>query len=146
MKLFLDTNILIDKLSNREPYIYDVRKICMAKYFGDVELLVSVQSYLDALFVLRKYAPQDVLRQKCLDSFNFFSVVDVDRINLEHALRSDWCDVEDFVIVKNALDNKADYLITRDLDGFRESEIKALAPKDFIALLENDFGVKYELI
>ncbi len=146
MKLFLDTNILIDKLSNRKPYIDDVRKLCIAKYYGDVELLVSVQSYLDAFFVLRKYASQDVLRQKCIDTFNFFDVVDVDKINLVYGLKSDWHEVEDFMIAKSAQDNKADYLITRDLEGFEKSEIKTLTPKDFIELLDKDFGVKYEQV
>lgn len=79
MKLFLDTNILIDKLSNRQPFVEDVKQLCVAKFFGDVELYVSVQSYLDALFALRKYATQADLRQRCIDSFKFFEVVDVEK-------------------------------------------------------------------
>ena len=146
MKLFLDTNILIDKLANRQPFVKDVKELCVAKFFGDVELYVSAQSYLDALFVLRKHATQVDLRQRCIDSFEFFEVVDVEKGNLLPALESEWPDVEDYVISKTALDIKADYLITRDVEGFENSQVPATTPKDFIKLLKDEYNVEYGLV
>lgn len=34
MKLFLDTNALIDLVARREPYVSDVGKLCIAEYCG----------------------------------------------------------------------------------------------------------------
>ena len=146
MKLFLDTNILLDKLANRQPFVEDVKQLCVAKYFGDVELYVSVQSYLDALFVLRKYATQADLRQRCVDSFKFFEVVDVEKGNLLPALESGWPDVEDYMISKTASDMRADYLITRDVKGFENSQVPAITPKDFIKLLKDEYNVEYGVV
>lgn len=56
MKLFLDTNALIDLVARREPYVSDVGKLCIAAYFGDVQLWASTQSYADAYYVLRRAA------------------------------------------------------------------------------------------
>lgn len=146
MKLFLDTNILIDKLANRQPFVEDVKELCVAKFFGDVELLVSVQSYLDALFVMHKYASQVALRQSCIESYKFFNVVDMEKANLLLGLESDWPDVEDFVIARTAEVVGADFLITRDVDGFKDSKVQAVSPKSFIKLLKDEYNVEYGLV
>ena len=146
MKLFLDTNILIDKLANRQPFVEEVKEICVAKYFGDVELFVSVQSYLDALFILRKHTTQVELRQRCIESFEFFEVVDVEISSLLFGLGSEWPDVEDYVISKSASDIGADYLITRDIRGFKDSQVRPITPKGFIKLLKDEYNVEYGVV
>ena len=144
MKLFLDTNILIDKLANRQPFVQELKTLCMAKFFGDVELYVSAYSYLDALFVLRKYANQAELRKRCIESLQFFDICDVDKSSLRTALESKWPDVEDFVVAQLAKDICAQYLITRDKDGFRNSSVQALSPGEFIEILRDEYGIEYE--
>ena len=37
-----------------------------------------------------------------------------------------------------AFDFKADYIVTRDLDDFKSSEIPAITPEDFCKLLETE--------
>lgn len=145
MKHFLDTNILIDKLAYRQPYLDEVKMLCAAKFFGDVSLLVSVQSYLDAIYVLGKYAPQSEIRRRCISSFKFFDVVDVDKSNLLPALNSGWPDVEDFMIAKTASDAHADYLITRDAKGFKDSQVKAMSPSEFFQMFKDCYNVEYSL-
>lgn len=144
MKLFLDTNILIDKLSMRAPFADDVRQLCIAKLFGDVQLFVSTQSYLDAIYILRKHATRSELRQRCLRSLQFFETCDVEKAHLPSALKSDWPDVEDYIIAETAVEIGADYLITRDISGFKNSKVKALTPKSFIKLLEKEYGISYD--
>ena len=146
MKLFLDTNILIDKLANRQPFVEDVKELCVAKFFGDVELYVSVLSFLDALRVLKKYATLADLKQRCFDSLNFFEVVEIDQTSLLSALQSDCANVENYMISKSATNVGADYLITRDFEGFRESKVQAISPKNFIKLLKDEFNVEYGLV
>ena len=143
MKLFLDTNILIDKLANRQPFVDEVKQLCIAKYFGDVSLHVSTQSYLDTMFVLRKFAPEKELRRRAIASLNFFDVVDVEKQNLVPALQSDWSDVEDFMIAKTAEDNNANFLLTRDVQGFKNSKVKVMTPKDFLKFLKDEYSVEY---
>lgn len=146
MKLFLDTNILIDKLANRQPFVEDVKELCVAKFFGDVELYVSVLSFLEALRVLRKYASLADLKQRCIDSLNFFVIVDVDQTSLLPALESDWSNVEKYVLSKSASNIGADYLITRDVEAFKESKVQPISPKNFIKLLKDEFNVEYGLV
>lgn len=72
MKLFLDTNALIDLVARREPYVSDVGKLCIAAYFGDVQLWASTQSYADAYYVLRRAASESEVKKALgADSWSF---------------------------------------------------------------------------
>ena len=145
MRLFLDTNILIDKVARRMPHMEDVKILCAAKYCGDVELYISVQSYLDAIYILRNEMPAKELKMRCIDSLNLFEVVDTEKTSLLPALMCDWPDVEDFVIAQTAISVHAYFIITRDVKGFIDSSIKSLTPKEFINLLKTEYGVVYEI-
>ena len=142
MRLLLDTNALIDYLASREPYCRPMETLCIASYMGDVELWVNVQSFLDALYALRKFASQHELRQVMLASLEFFHPCGCRAVDLSAALRSDWPDVEDFMIATSARNIAADYVLTRDIKGFVHSKVKAIQPEDAVALLEDD-GLSY---
>ncbi len=145
MKLFLDTNILIDKLANRDPFVEDVRKLCIARYFGDVELLVSAQSYLDAMYVLRKFAAKEAIKKACIKSLNFFEVSDVPEQAIRQACESDWPDAEDHVIAITAKLVMADFLVTRDPGGFRQSPVQPVSPASCISMLRDEYGIEYAI-
>ena len=43
MRLFLDTNVLIDLYQERHPYYEDVKKLQIMEEFGDAELWASAK-------------------------------------------------------------------------------------------------------
>lgn len=143
MKLLLDTNTLIDHLAQREPFAKDMRTLYIASFFGDVELWASVQSYLDALYSLRKHADQRELRDAALGTLEFIHPCGTRAADLEPALQSDWQDVEDFVIAQSASNVSADYLVTRDIDGFGKAAVPVATPAQIVAKLE-DQGLHYD--
>ena len=54
MKLFLDTNVLIDLYQQRHPFYEDVKKLQVMEEFGDAELWASAKSFTDIFYVLRR--------------------------------------------------------------------------------------------
>ena len=50
------------------------------------------------------------------------------------------------MISKAASDMRADYLITRDLEGFECSQVQAVTPKGFIKLLKDEYSVEYGVV
>ena len=142
MKLLLDTNAVIDHIAGREPFCHDMEQLCIASYFGDVELWVPVQSFLDGLYALRKYAPEDQLRQAFLASLEFFRPCGSRAEDLRPALESDWPDVEDCLIARAAQNIAADYLVTRDASGFAGSRVATVTPAEAVELLAQD-GFEY---
>lgn len=146
MKLFLDTNILIDYLARREPYFSDAKKLRIAALFGDVELWASLQSYTDAEYILRRAIPVDTLRAMMEKTLPFVQVASPEPEDLEAGTRCGWPDLEDFLIARCAVRTGADYLVTRDVKGFARSEVAAVAPTEFFALLEEEWGILYDEI
>lgn len=145
MKFLLDTNALIDHIAQRQPYCQAIEKLCIASYFGDVELWVSIQSFLDTLYTLRKMAPQQQLRNTLIGCLEFFHPCGNQAGDLLPALQSDWPDVEDYIIACNALHVDADYLITRDARGFMSSKTPVISPDKALSLLKSQ-GLHYENI
>lgn len=143
MKLLIDTNILIDLLTKRAPFYDHAQKLCIASYFGDVELWANVQSYLDASYALRKMTSERALRDAMLGTLEFIHPCGNRAADLREALESDWPDVEDFLIAKGAQNVAADYVVTRDAKGFFDSKIRAISSKDAMELLASK-GMFYD--
>ena len=47
MRVFLDTNVLVDFYARREPFFQYAKLLWIASYFEDVELWASSQSFVD---------------------------------------------------------------------------------------------------
>ena len=59
MKIFLDTNVLIDYLNKREPFFAEasqVMDLCVSK---QVEGVLSSLSVINAAYIMRKAYPKD---------------------------------------------------------------------------------------
>ncbi|MDO4183024.1 MAG: PIN domain-containing protein [Coriobacteriia bacterium] len=143
MKLLLDTNVLIDQLAQRVPFYQHIRTLCIASYFKEVELWCSVQSYTDAAYALRKFAPKQQLMSTMEATLEFIRPCSFPAESLRPALRSDWPDLEDFLIAYAAAGIKADYVVTRDEGGFQASKVPALSPQAAVDMLANA-GLVYD--
>lgn len=144
MKLLLDTNVLIDFVAEREPYAADVRKLCIASTFGDVQLWVSTQSYADAYYVLRKFASEGEVKEALLATLEFFIPCGTHAADLRPALESDWPDVEDYMIAYSTKRVGAAFLITRGEEMASKSPVPAYTAGEFLEHLEAEHGLAYE--
>ncbi len=144
MKLLLDTNALIDLIACREPYVFDIRKLCIASTFGDVQLWVSTQSFTDAYYVLRKSATEEQVKQALLSVLEFVLPCGTYAADIKAALESEWHDVEDYLIAFSPKHIGADYMITRDADMSSKCPIKAMTAHNFVKYLETEHGLVYD--
>lgn len=66
MRVFIDTNVLLDFLNRREPFYGDAEKIinscCTGKNIG----IISTFTVLNSLYVARKMYQQEALHEKLL--------------------------------------------------------------------------------
>lgn len=145
MKLLLDTNILVDLVACREPFVQAARTLCIASAFGDVQLWTSTQSFADAFYILRKGATKTEVKQALLATLEFLIPCGTYAEDLKNAFESNELDVEDYLIMASAKRIKADYFITRDADLAKKSSTKAIRPEDAVQLLA-DKGLTYDTI
>jgi predicted nucleic acid-binding protein len=132
MTLLLDTNIVVDIMSERQGYENSLKllKYCeLQKARG----FISVITVNDVLYILRKFASQDVIRNKMQILLTIVDVADVLKRDIVSAFSSGMSDYEDAVQAICAHRIRADYIVTHNLQDFRQSPVKAIAP---IAMLE----------
>ena len=60
MRLFLDTNIVIDLLDRREPFCHDAVQLFTMAYYKKVQLIVSPMTYTTASFLLHRHGAEGV--------------------------------------------------------------------------------------
>ena len=62
MRVFIDTNILIDFVVNREGFSEDADKLFALGITGDIKLMTSALSYVTAMYIAHKYEYQKCKR------------------------------------------------------------------------------------
>ena len=144
MRLLLDTNVLIDYFSRREPYLQDWLTLLVIQDFGDVELWASAKSFTDVFYLVKKEAGSARLQQMFLESLGFLHVCSIGPVDIEEAAKAAWDDFEDCLIDVAARKVKASFIITRDSGGFSKAHAPALSPRQFIEWLEAEKGLSYE--
>ncbi len=145
MKLLLDTNVLVDYFGARRPFCDQWELINALQMTGYAELWASAESYTDAFYLLRRAVGSEKLQGMFLESLSFVRVCSVDEDDIRKAAERSWSDFEDCLIAVCAEKVKADYIITRDAGGFKRSKIPAMDAPSFFTMLEEDYGIVYEM-
>lgn len=145
MRLFLDTNVLIDFYEHRSDFYGNALKLVVAADMGDVELWASAKSFSDIFYVMVKAGnSSEEVQDAFLSSASFLRICPVDQEDILSAAQCKWSDFEDCLINEGAQKVRADYLITRDKGGFDRSTIEAMSPDSFFSMLESEHGIVYE--
>ena len=146
MRAFLDTNVLIDLLTERPPEGVEAVKLLAMQELGDVELWASAKSFTDMFYVMRKENPSEVVQQAFIDSLEYLQVCELGCEDIRAAAERKWTDFEYCLIDVCAEKIRADVLLTRDKDGFKQSRLKTASPKQMFLWLEEEMRLTYEVI
>jgi len=137
LRILVDTNVLVDYISNRVPFAEDAYKIIELCIKKEVAGAIAAHTITNLYFILRKELPPDKRRNTLLKLCRVFTVVGLDSLKLESALRHDiFEDFEDGLQDECAKDFQANFIITRNLKDFSYSNITAIEPKTFLQNLK----------
>lgn len=130
-KIFLDTNVVVDLLSKRDPFYKDAVKIFTLAYNKKVTLFVSPLTYATASYLLRKQGNNQV--RMLLRNFRQLSKVAIaNELVVDNALASSFDDFEDALQYYSALTQKVDVIVTRNVSDFMQASIPVLTPEEFL--------------
>jgi predicted nucleic acid-binding protein len=78
MRVYLDTNILVDLVFSRQEFLLDAQRVFALGYAGDVQLMVSALSFVNTVYLGRKYKfPMDEVCSKLRLIADFVDVLDL---------------------------------------------------------------------
>ena len=135
IKLFLDTNIVVDLLERREPFCHDAVRLFTMAYNRQVQLVVSPMTFSTASFLLRKHGSEGV--RNLLSNFRQLSrVATANERTVDDSLASQFKDFEDAMQYYTAVRAKADIIITRNGKDFANSKIPVMTAGEYLATIE----------
>jgi len=133
MKVLIDTNVILDVLTRREPHFEHSAAFlrqCGARLTG----CIAASQTTDIFYVLRRegvdaQAARDLLR-KLTDNVK---VVDTNAADVQAALASDMPDYEDALLAACAKRQRVACIVTRNEKDFKLSPVRAISPQKFLA-------------
>jgi predicted nucleic acid-binding protein len=139
MKVFLDTNILVDLLTDRPPFTSEALEIFSLGEKGKVMLYTSTHSIATTHYILKKYVAEKQLRNLLLELSDRMTVLDITQSILISSLQSAHKDFEDAIqMIAAESSGEIDYILTRNLKDFKTSIIPAVSIREFLAVLKSN--------
>lgn len=134
MVIFLDTNIILDVLLQREPFFKSSETIWSMVENKTIKGFISANSITDIFYIVNKHLGNEYayeVLESLIKVFNIARITVADDIKkaLEYKLK----DFEDSLQVVCAKNIKAKYLITRNSEDFKSiTDINVISPDDFL--------------
>ncbi|MDE6776421.1 MAG: PIN domain-containing protein [Oscillospiraceae bacterium] len=137
MKILIDTNILLDFLTKREPYYSDAEKILSMCIENKIYGCIAAHSVMNIFYILRTAYTLEQRRKLLLHLCDILEVIEIDKTKIINSLHNaNFADVEDCLQTECAINYQADYIVTRNIRDFKKSSIPAILPEDFIKLVK----------
>lgn len=133
MNVFLDTNVVIDFMGEREGFFDDAAAIFAMIDDRIITASVSALSIVNCAYILKKAFSSDMMLDKVEALCQMLNVVPIDRSQLLNAIQLRPYDYEDAVQYLSALPYHPDVIITRDKRGFNDFDILVMTPAEFVS-------------
>ena len=132
MKVFVDTNILVDVFERRQPYYLDSANIIEQGLLGKYTLVISPLTIINTLYIARKSLGGDVVREKIIGILQFCEISPMTTSEMMSVLSMPNKDVEDNLQYCSAESAGCEIIITRNPKDFLGNNIRICLPRDFI--------------
>ncbi len=133
MKIMCDTNVIIDVLLDREPFVEDSYKVLNLCEEHRLDGFVSASSITDIFYLVRKYTHSTELAYKAIGKLlEIVRVCSVTNNDVLTAFQKKAKDFEDCLVATCAKSIRCDYIVTRNKKDFEEFNISILTPAELL--------------
>lgn len=138
MRIYLDTCIIIDYLTDRKPYSDDSERILSLIANNKICGYVSASCITDIHYILKKYFHDEkIVRKHLIDLLSLVEVFDTLAYNIKTIFDSPIPDFEDALIEEIAYQTKIEYIVTRNTRDFKNSRVEVVTPKKLLTIYNN---------
>lgn len=137
-KVFLDTNIILDVMTQRKPFNVPANTIMKMAIEGKILLCATPLTFANCTYILRS-------SYKLANSINiikaykqYIYALTMDDEQCCNALNSDMPDFEDMLQYQAAIAAECDYIITRNEKHFPQEGITVVSSEHFLSIFDQD--------
>ena len=140
MKVLFDTNILLDVLLEREPYIGVASKLFSLVDNGRIQGSICATAVTTTYYMTAKGLGAKRAHHQIRTLLGMFEVAPVDGGVLQRALDGSFKDFEDAVVHEAAYAVGAAAIVTRDSSDFDKATIPVFEPHELLAAVASRKG------
>ncbi len=135
-RIFLDTNIVIDFLGERENFYEPAAKVLTLADQKKIRIYTSPSSVSNAYYLLSKYENAKVALEKIRKFKLICSLSIMDDEVVEKAINSGFKDFEDAMQYFSAIATNCDVIITRNEKDFKNALIPVMDAESYLQTLK----------
>lgn len=133
--IFLDTNIILDFLGERENFYLPSAKVMTLADKKEIRIFTTTTSLTNAFYILCKFEGQKVAWEKVRKFKLICGISTSDNEVVEKALNSDFKDLEDALQYFSAVATKCEIILTRNEKDFKNALIPVMDAESFLQTL-----------
>jgi predicted nucleic acid-binding protein len=137
--IFMDTNVVIDFLANRQPFSIDAARLFNMSVDGKIKIYISSVSYNNIYYILRQSLTNNAAIKLLKELADITEITDVTNKIIRQSLKTDFKDYEDAIQYYCALSiPNVDFIVTRNTKDFKKSTLPVLTPGEAIVSLDSE--------
>ncbi|MEI6422426.1 MAG: PIN domain-containing protein [Lentisphaerota bacterium] len=138
MRIFLDTDILIDVALDRMPFSTDASLLLDKLEMKQADGFIAWHSLSNLYYICSSSIHDKKLKEYIKDLLFFLSVSETSTKDAIYALGLNVGDFEDAMQISAAISCKADVIVTRNIRDFRHSPVPACLPREIISIIDKE--------
>lgn len=134
MKIFVDTNVMVDLLARREPFYADAARLFSLVDTGKCAAAVAAVSFSTTAYLLEKRMSYEELVHTLRQFASIVEIAAVDERAVRKSLSATslFRDIEDAMQHYAAVQSGCDAIITRNVKDFVHADIPVFMPGEFL--------------
>lgn len=139
MKVLIDTNVIIDALTSREPWNESAETIFIMAANHMMDMYITASSATDIYYLVRKYLHCAAQAKQVMEKlYSLVGILTVSGAECIDALASSVSDYEDAIVERVSVKADIDYILTRNVKDYQKGMVKAISPDNFIVLMKDN--------
>lgn len=138
--LFIDTDVILDVVLNRQTYYNESAKIFKCFENGQTKLYTSASVIINTQYIAQKELSRDKCRHSIAYLIEYFEILEPNKHTILKAYNSAFPDIEDAIQYYTAKDSDIiDFIITRNIKNYKHvvKVLPVLTPAQFLMRLTN---------
>ena len=132
-KVFVDSDVIIDFFTDREPFANPASKIFELNELGIIQIYVSAVSLNNIYYIVRKYIGHKETIKIVEELVEITEIIGTTKKEIVQALKNDFKDYEDSVQYSSALNIKGiEAIITRNTKDYIKAKIAVFTSENYI--------------
>jgi predicted nucleic acid-binding protein len=141
MRVLIDTNVVLDFLQGREPFVKNAVRLFEQIDAGEIEGFIAATTITNIYYIIRKFAGGEVAQDAITQVLTNLNICPVDRDILERAILLNFLDFEDAVQYACGVLHNVNAIVNLDLSGFVNADIPIVLPEDLVTVYRNKAGI-----